>query len=515
MNKRGLGLSIGLASIAITGSVVQPQLVKAEDEVLDLAVNTEIENLREEKTHTINNNEETLLAEKALKSELHTEEIKLAEAMEIKEEYAAIHTPAENDSTEVAKVEATEEVVEETVEEVVEETLIAENLVVEETIAQVGDQVQLSGQEVVEEVASEEAIEEVVEEVASEDTVEEVVEEVASSEVVEEVEQVQLASSEEKEVEIPKVTSEEREISIPFNGWLSANMNVRQQKSTSSTILGVLPLGTKIEGRIKDGWLEFEYNNQKAYLVSDYLSKEEVVVRQEEEADDVVTESGNTETETQENTAPAQPKVEATKQGYVTSPVNVRDAGSMNSNILGVLPRGTEVIGVRQGHWIQIDYNGRKAYISVNLVGEQAPQKQEQKAPVQDAGQANGRTAAIVQEAHRLLGYPYVWGAHNPSTGFDCSGLVYYLYQKHAGVSLNRSSYQMVNNGYQVSRNALKPGDLLLFNSGGNSRISHVGLYIGNGEMIHSSTPSTGVIKSSIASGYFANTFVTARRIID
>ena len=501
MNKKGLGLSIGLASIAITGSIVQPQLVKAEDEVVDLDVNTEVENLREEKTHTINNNEETHLAEKALESEVHTEEIELAEALEIKEEYAAIHTPAENNSIEVAKVETVEEVVE-TAEEVVEETLIAENPVVEETIAQVDEQVQVSGEEVVEEVASEETTEEAVEEVVTEEA------------VVEEAEQVQLASDEEQGIEIPKVVSEEKEISIPFNGWLSANMNVRQQRSTNSTILGVLPLGTKIEGRIKDGWLEFEYNNQKAYLVSDYLSNEEVVVR-EEEAEDVVSESGNTAPAAEENTAPAEPKVEATKQGYVTSPVNVRDAGSMNSNILGTLPRGTEVIGIRQGHWIQIDYNGRKAYISVNLVGQQAPQKQEQKAPVQDAGQANGTTAAIVQEAHRLLGYPYVWGAHNPSTGFDCSGLVYYLYQKHAGVNLNRSSYQMVNNGYQVSRNALKPGDLLLFNSGGNSRISHVGLYIGNGEMIHSSTPSTGVIKSSITSGYFANTFVTARRIID
>lgn len=92
---------------------------------------------------------------------------------------------------------------------------------------------------------------------------------------------------------------------------------------------------------------------------------------------------------------------------------------------------------------------------------------------------------------------------------------MYHLYQTHAGIKLNRNSAAMASNGVQVSRNNLKPGDLMFFATGGGSRISHVGMYVGDGKLIHASSPSTGVKMDNINSSYYVNTFVTARRIIN
>ncbi|WP_329412833.1 NlpC/P60 family protein [Streptomyces sp. NBC_00704] len=104
-----------------------------------------------------------------------------------------------------------------------------------------------------------------------------------------------------------------------------------------------------------------------------------------------------------------------------------------------------------------------------------------------DAEAPNPRAAAAVAYAYSKLGSPYVWGATGP-TAFDCSGLVLASYRS-AGVSLPRTTYAQIGAGQRVSRSELLPGDLVFFYSG----ISHVGLYIGNGQMIHAPNPSAPV----------------------
>ncbi|RAJ86267.1 MULTISPECIES: C40 family peptidase [unclassified Streptomyces] len=99
----------------------------------------------------------------------------------------------------------------------------------------------------------------------------------------------------------------------------------------------------------------------------------------------------------------------------------------------------------------------------------------------------NSRTAAAIAYARQALGSPYVWGATGPNA-FDCSGLTQAAYRA-AGVSIPRTTYAQINAGQRVSRSQLQPGDLVFFYSG----ISHVGLYIGNGEMIHAPNPSAPV----------------------
>lgn len=110
----------------------------------------------------------------------------------------------------------------------------------------------------------------------------------------------------------------------------------------------------------------------------------------------------------------------------------------------------------------------------------------------------SGRAAQAVAFAYRALGKPYVWGATGPS-GYDCSGLTQAAWQA-AGVSLPRTTYTQINAGHRVARDRLTPGDLVFFYSG----VSHVGLYVGDGKMIHAPHPGAPVSVSSIDTMPFA-----------
>jgi cell wall-associated NlpC family hydrolase len=113
--------------------------------------------------------------------------------------------------------------------------------------------------------------------------------------------------------------------------------------------------------------------------------------------------------------------------------------------------------------------------------------------------------SSVVQIAMRYLGVPYRWGGASPS-GFDCSGLVMYVFAQ-VGVSLPHSSYAQYGAGTPVSRDQLQPGDLVFFDG-----LGHVGIYVGGGSFIHA--PHTGdVVKISPMTGWYASTYVGARRI--
>ncbi len=120
--------------------------------------------------------------------------------------------------------------------------------------------------------------------------------------------------------------------------------------------------------------------------------------------------------------------------------------------------------------------------------------------------------ASILQEAAKYLGTPYKYGGSGPG-GFDCSGFVQYIFGQQ-GYSLGRTAADQASQGIHVDKSDLKPGDLVFFICGG-SGINHAGIYTGNGQFIHSSSPrSGGVIYSSLTEGYYLNTYAGARRVL-
>lgn len=127
-------------------------------------------------------------------------------------------------------------------------------------------------------------------------------------------------------------------------------------------------------------------------------------------------------------------------------------------------------------------------------------------------------TASVVETALAVMGAPYRWGGSDQN-GFDCSGLIQYAYGQH-GVLLPRISRDQIRMGSAVERrrDALRPGDVLGFSAERSSRITHVGLYVGDGRFIHSS--STGVKLSSLDAGdpdsrWWRERWVGARRIVE
>ena len=112
----------------------------------------------------------------------------------------------------------------------------------------------------------------------------------------------------------------------------------------------------------------------------------------------------------------------------------------------------------------------------------------------------------VVGFAKHLVGTRYTWGGSSPSSGFDCSGLVRYVYG-HFGISLAHSSYAQFDRGRRVARRALKPGDHVLFDG-----LGHVGIYVGHGHFIHA--PHTGTrVRIETLGGWYSSRYDGARRL--
>lgn len=117
----------------------------------------------------------------------------------------------------------------------------------------------------------------------------------------------------------------------------------------------------------------------------------------------------------------------------------------------------------------------------------------------------------IVATAKQYIGVPYVWGGSSPS-GFDCSGFTQYVFNKH-GVALPRTTDQQYKVGSYVSRSNLKAGDLVFLQNTYREGISHVGIYVGDGKMIHASS-SKGIVISDLSSSYYTKHYYGARRVL-
>jgi cell wall-associated NlpC family hydrolase len=188
-----------------------------------------------------------------------------------------------------------------------------------------------------------------------------------------------------------------------------------------------------------------------------------------------------------------------------------REKPSTDSKAIGQISNGSivSITGI-DGEWYKIKYNNKEGYVHSEYV------KIVVSGVTSRSGASLSKAQKVVQYAKDNLGKKYVWGATGPNS-FDCSGLVQYVYKK-VGINLNRVSRDQATQGVAVSKSNLQPGDLVFFNGinskAGSTYISHVGIYIGNGEFIHASNPTRGVVKDSLSSDYYTKHYVKARRII-
>ena len=123
----------------------------------------------------------------------------------------------------------------------------------------------------------------------------------------------------------------------------------------------------------------------------------------------------------------------------------------------------------------------------------------------------------LVEFAMQYLGYDYIWGGKDPSTGFDCSGFVWYVYTHNGYPDIGRTATDQwyYDASWEVSADELLPGDLLFFSETGSlNDITHIGIYVGDGEFIHAANSRDGVILTAVSSSYYVEHFVGARRII-
>ncbi|MDR7069203.1 cell wall-associated NlpC family hydrolase [Pseudoxanthomonas japonensis] len=128
--------------------------------------------------------------------------------------------------------------------------------------------------------------------------------------------------------------------------------------------------------------------------------------------------------------------------------------------------------------------------------------------------QPGGKIQVVLQRALALMGTPYRWGGTSPDSGFDCSGLVGYVFRTALGIELPRVSRDMASKTDAEpvgAREELRQGDLVFFGLKG--RINHVGIYVGEGRFLHSPSSGKDVRVDSLITGYWANRYLSGRRV--
>lgn len=210
--------------------------------------------------------------------------------------------------------------------------------------------------------------------------------------------------------------------------------------------------------------------------------------------------------------------------GRVTaSVVNFRSAPSTDSSALGQLTENTVVtiIGFENG-WYHVISNEVEGYIHPDYVS--ATTAYLPSAATVDIESEPTPTAAVpttvsqtrtdlIAFAKQYLGTKYTYGGRSPSAGFDCSGFVYYVF-KNFGYTLNPGASTQMDSVTVIKRAELIPGDLVFFNNGSARRASHVGIYIGDGQFIHATTPGNPLSINSLDSGYYSRYFVGGGRVL-
>ncbi len=195
--------------------------------------------------------------------------------------------------------------------------------------------------------------------------------------------------------------------------------------------------------------------------------------------------------------------------------LNVRSGPGTNYDKIETLKRGDKVgYFDTDGEWVRVQTpSGKKGYMLMKyLVDSESEVDRSSSLPVAQSNTVTSLAQQIVEFSKTLQGVKYVYGGYS-TNGMDCSGFVKYVYA-HFGINVPRSSASYANFGKRVSRENLRPSDILLFDTdGGNWDVSHVGIYLGGDKFIHASTTKGKVIIMSLSQ--YPAPLYGVRRVID
>lgn len=280
-------------------------------------------------------------------------------------------------------------------------------------------------------------------------------------------------------------------------------LRLRAKADSGSVVLAMAYKGEKVDvlADAGNGWYQVSLNGVTGYMSSEYLKTSGT------------TQTSNTVTVAQQ----AVPAVAAPASGNVKvnlsagEVLNLRSGASTQSSRLAAIPGGTVLaLEGTSGSWYKVTYNGVTGYVSAEYMVSTT----ESVGTVTPAVSSNSAGSSIVAIAKQFLGCPYVYGASGPNA-FDCSGFTSYVYRQ-VGISIPHGATSQYRGGTPVSRENVQPGDLVFIADPAYCAgypISHVGIYIGNGQFIHaSSNRGEGVTISNIFSGHYGTYYAGARR---
>ncbi len=249
----------------------------------------------------------------------------------------------------------------------------------------------------------------------------------------------------------------------------SGNLNVREKPAADGKMVGKMPKDAACEVLDTEGeWAHIKSGEVEGYVNLEFLlTGPEARVK----ANDLV----------------------RTVAVAKTDGLNVRDSASLDGAILTQVPEGEELEYIETvDGWVKVAIDGEEAYISEEYVSveEKLDTAITMSELLYGAGVSDVRVD-LVEYAKQFVGNPYVWGGTSLTKGADCSGFVLSVFKKY-GITLSHSSRAQANEGTKISTSELQPGDLVFYtNSKGT--INHVAIYIGGGQVIHASSPKTGI----------------------
>lgn len=254
----------------------------------------------------------------------------------------------------------------------------------------------------------------------------------------------------------------------------SGNLNIRAVAAEDGKLVGKLPKNAACEVIDSDGtWAHIKSGEVEGYVSEEYLLTGIPAKRKAEE-------------------------LATTMARVTTDSLKVRAEANTDSEVITLVPNGErlEVIEV-EGDWVKVGLDDQEVYVSAEYVEVSSELSTAITMTELLYGQGVSDVRVdICQYAKEFLGNPYVWGGTSLTKGADCSGFVLSIFKKY-GVSLPHSSRAQANCGTTIKVSEAQPGDLIFYGNG--KTINHVAIYIGGGQVIHASSPKTGIRISNVS----------------